>query len=382
MTIESIRVRGYRSVMDVRLELGRVNVLVGPNGCGKTNLYRAMLLMAEAARGGLSRVFASEGGFPSALSAGHPKQKGPRQVSVEARIDELEYGLTCGLPAPGDWYKIGAQKFATAFGLDPAVKSEQVQVYADGRAVTMLERRGAHAWTRDASGGRVEFPVALDRSETAVAQLRDPERFPVLFRLREALFSWRFYHGFRTDLDAPLRQPQFGVFTPVLSDDGVDLAAALQTIFEQNEGAHDFLQEAISRVIPGARLVVEVDRGRALFELRVEIRGALKRHLGARELSDGTLRFICLLAALLSPRPPDLLALNEPETSLHPDLIDPLADLIVDAASRSQIWLTTHSRELADRIAEQTGESSIELDMVDGETIVRGRDFLGGRRLD
>jgi predicted ATPase len=96
----------------------------------------------------------------------------------------------------------------------------------------------------------------------------------------------------------------------------------------------------------------------------------LLRPLDATELSDGTLRYLCLLAALMSPRPPRLLALNEPETSLHPDLLDGLAQMIVRASKHSQMWITTHSPELARLIESHSGHPSIELELIDGETSV------------
>jgi predicted ATPase len=91
----------------------------------------------------------------------------------------------------------------------------------------------------------------------------------------------------------------------------------------------------------------------------------------ARELSDGTLKFLCLAAALLSPRPPALIALNEPESSLHPDLLPPLAQMIVDASEFSQIWVSTHSMQLARSIQEISGRAPIELELVDAETRIR-----------
>ena len=97
----------------------------------------------------------------------------------------------------------------------------------------------------------------------------------------------------------------------------------------------------------------------------------IARPLRAAELSDGTLRYLCLLAALLSPRPPTFLALNEPETSLHPDLLAPLAHLVARAAKTSQICLTTHAEPLASAIARLTGTPAIHLQKVDGETTVR-----------
>jgi predicted ATPase len=99
----------------------------------------------------------------------------------------------------------------------------------------------------------------------------------------------------------------------------------------------------------------------------------IQRPLEASELSDGTLRYLCLVAALLTPRPPELLALNEPETSLHPQLLEPLGRLIARASRSSQMFVTTHSRELADAIGNSADGRTIELALVDGETRVAGQ---------
>ncbi|MBS0262992.1 MAG: AAA family ATPase, partial [Planctomycetes bacterium] len=81
-------------------------------------------------------------------------------------------------------------------------------------------------------------------------------------------------------------------------------------------------------------------------------------------------KYLCLVAALLTERPPGLIALNEPESSLHPDLIRPLATLIAQASQRSQVWVTTHSRALADALSEETGVTPIGLRLENGETII------------
>jgi predicted ATPase len=112
---------------------------------------------------------------------------------------------------------------------------------------------------------------------------------------------------------------------------------------------------------------LRIEADDTLFSMRLEVPGLL-RPLTAREFSDGQLRFLCLCGALMSPRPPSLLALNEPETSLHPDLIDPLARLIVRASKDTQLWITTHSRVLAERIEEHSGIPGIELKLWNGET--------------
>jgi predicted ATPase len=100
------------------------------------------------------------------------------------------------------------------------------------------------------------------------------------------------------------------------------------------------------------------------------------RPLDAAELSDGTLRYLLWIAALLTPRPPELMVLNEPETSLHPDLLDALARLIARASERSQVIVVTHAQRLIAALSEQQGCHSIMLEKIFGETSVVGMNKL------
>jgi predicted ATPase len=186
-----------------------------------------------------------------------------------------------------------------------------------------------------------------------------------LSALSGALVRWRFYHHFRTDPDAPVRQPQIGVRTPALAHDGSDLAAALMTVREI--GDRKLLEESVERAFPGARLEVGQDQGR--FSFRLAMPGLL-RPLEATELSDGTLRYLCLVAALLSPRTPPFLALNEPETSLHSDLLPALAELVADAGKRGQVLVTTHAEPLARALEDRVGASAVHLAKRDGATVI------------
>jgi predicted ATPase len=360
MVISQIEVQGYRSVRDVWFKLRRVNVLVGPNGCGKSNLYRGIYLIAAAANGQFARTLAEEGGMPSVLWAG-PRGKGPVRLTLGVRVDDLKYKLTCGMvpTTPGD---------PTAFRLDPDIKEEQIDYFnASGKSTNLLKREAGTVNARDAEGRKVAFPIMLSPGESVLSGLREPHRFPEISALRQEILSWRFYHQFRTDAGSPLRQPQVGVMTPVLAHDGSDFAAALQTIIEI--GDSEALFEAVDQAFPGAELSIE--SGDSEFVALMKMPG-FSRPFSTKELSDGTLHYLCLLAALLSPRPPSLLALNEPETSLHPDLYEPLAKLIAQASQNSQLWITTHARELADYILEYTGEAPIELHKDDGETKIVG----------
>jgi predicted ATPase len=184
-----------------------------------------------------------------------------------------------------------------------------------------------------------------------------------MLRLREDMRAWRFYDHFRTDSAAPARQTQIGTHTPVLGHDGADLAAALQTIREIGEP--EALDASIDDAFPGSRVAVTNVDGR--FDVEMSQHGLL-RPLKSAELSDGTLRYLLWVAALLTPRPPGLLVLNEPETSLHPDLLPALARLITGAADRSQVLVVSHAAGLIDALQSQPECHAIMLDKRFGET--------------
>ena len=362
--IRRLHAEGYRSVRDLSLDLHPINVLTGPNGCGKSNLYNSLVLIGRAAEGRLARAIAEEGGTPSVFWAGGERirmqrKRPPRRVIIGFENEDYGYELQIGLPSPNE------HALATMFTLDPRVKEEYIWPSGTKKRVLMLKRDEPTAWLRDNEGNMVSYPFKIAKSESVLSQIIDPHLYPEISSVRSQILAWRFYHSFRTDSESPLRQPQIGVQTPVLSHDGSDLAAALRTILEI--GDESALTEAIHQALGGASLVIDAEETQ--FKMSLQIPGLL-RPLQPREFSDGQLRFLCLCAALLSPRPPSLLALNEPETSLHPDLIDSLARLIVVASTYTQLWITTHSRHLAEKIEQHSGLPQIHLEMRDGETSI------------
>jgi predicted ATPase len=358
MNLNQLHINGYRSIRSLECKLSALNVVVGANGCGKTNLYRSLYLLGAAADGRLSHSIAEEGGMASALWAGE-RTKGPVRLTLKVRLDDVLYEIALGLPPPAP--TIGPAR--SVFVLDPEVKEEKIAVYTHGRAVNLLDRKNTTVNAREVDGVMQSFPGELSPAESVLADLREPHRFPVLSALRGALLHWRFYHQFRTDEGSPIRQPQIGVRTPALSHDGRDLAAALQTIIEI--GDRQQLADSIHRAFAGAYLDLDCDKGR--FETRLRS-PQFQRPFQARELSDGTLRYLCLLAALLSPTPPLFMAFNEPEASLHPDLFEPLADLFIDASKVSQILVTTHSERLATLLARRENAVVVRLVKVEAET--------------
>lgn len=355
--IRHLEVEGYRSIRKLRLSLEQVLVVVGANGTGKSNLLGALRLLRDAADGSLGRNVVVNGGIPSLSWAGDRKAREPVRIRAAVELDELGFELALGPVPSSPGARGGADP--SPFTLDPEVKREVITLH--GSAIA--ERTGPAATLRDTDGDPVLFQH-LWANESVLSQVVDPSRFPGPSLLARQLASWRFHTHLPVHADAPARRPMTPVRTPVLADDARDLASALRTIHEV--GDRDLLHHAVGNALPGHRLLLD---GRT-----VQLDGpGTRRPLTAAELSDGTVRFLCLLAILLSPRPPSLLVLDEPEGSLNDRLLEGLADLIGAISSTTQVILTTHSIPLAEHVEATTGSAAAELELFEGETRVVGQ---------
>jgi len=397
-TVSTLAIEGYRSLRRLVVPLQRVNVVTGTNGSGKSSLYRALRLLADTSRNGAVAALAREGGLASTLWAGpeagsasmkrrgHPVQgMNRRGASVSLKLgfsgERFGYAIDLGLPGLVPTSRIGPE-VQTAFLLDPEIKTESIWHGVDLRPSTLLtERGGSIVRIRDETGSWRVVDHQLRPYDSMLSELGATEQAPEVTAVREQLQSWRFYDHFRTDPDAPARRGQIGTRTPVLSADGSDLAAVLQTIVENGGG--QLLDEAIDQAFPGSRLEViypgsdpTTEGGTGVFEIAINQPGLL-RPMGAEELSDGTLRYLLLVAALLSPRPPALFVLNEPESSLHPELLEPLSNLIHTAGERTQVIVVTHAEALVGHLAIGGHSASpsqiLQLAKEEGETKVIGQ---------
>jgi predicted ATPase len=376
--IQMLAIANYRSLRELVVPLGQLTVITGANGSGKSNLYRALRLLANTSQGNVVASLAREGGLNSTLWAGPeeisramrkgtvPVRGGPRKDVVSLRLgfasDELSYAIDLGLPTTN----------APSFGRDPAIKRECIWAGPRFRAAALLaDRRGPSVRVRTHDGDWEVLRQDLATFDSMLMQVADANRAPEVLTLRERMRHWRFYDHFRVDADAPARQPQLGTQTPVLSQDGRDLAAALQTI--RDIGDRRSLDAAVTDAFPGSR--VEVSSVDCRFDIEMHQQGLL-RPLRSAELSDGTLRFLLWIAALLTPRPPELMVLDEPETSLHPDLLPAFARLIIHASRNTQVWVVSHSSRLVAALSEDAECRSIVLEKELGETRIAGQGLL------
>ena len=362
--LSTVAIRGYRALRELVLPLNRLTMVTGANGSGKSSVYRALRLLADCGRGEVIGSLAREGGLQSARWAGPTTMNRPVELELGFASDDIGYLTDLGLPVPA----------TSMFDRDPQIKREVVFAGPVMRPASTLVQRDGPLVRRARNTGRGfdQITSALPSHRSVLTEFADPGQLPELAAVRERLRGWRFYDGFRTDADAPSRRPQVGTRTPTLADDGADLAAAIQTIIEAGSGAgSETLQRAVADAFAGASVSVSAVDG--LFDLHVHQPGML-RPLRSAELSDGTLRFLLWAAALLAPQPPSLMVLNEPETSLHPDLLKPLATLIQAAADVTQVIVVTHSSILLDGVHPRADR--VELIKDRGQTHIDGQGAL------
>ncbi|WP_207260357.1 AAA family ATPase [Pseudomonas sp. GW101-3H06] len=376
--LKTLAVANYRSINKLVIPLGQLNLITGPNGSGKSNLYRALRLLAETAQGGVVNALAREGGLDSTFWAGPQTlsrrmrngevpiestvRHGPKRLRLGFASDDFSYSIALGLPEPS----------RSAFSLDPEIKKECIWSGPFYRPASLLVDRDGPMIRARANRSWDVLAQHTPNFDSLFDQIGSLRSSPEVLQMREFIRRWRFYDHFRSDADALVRQPQLGTRTPVLHHDGRDLAAALQTIIEI--GDPEALQSAISDAFPGARLHIQpLAGGRFAIEFYQE---GLLRPLSAAELSDGTLRYLLLVAALLTPRPPTLMVLNEPETSLHPDLLPALARLIIRTSEQCQVWVVSHARRLISALQEDPECNCIVLEKNLGQTGMVGQRML------
>ncbi|MBO1769023.1 AAA family ATPase [Agrococcus sp. TF02-05] len=369
--IDRLAIEGYRSIRSLVVDLEPLTVVTGRNGTGKSSLYRALRLLAAAGRAQAVGELAADGGMDAvrwagperisrAVREGAPTQGLVRSGPIALRLgfgsaDGLGYAIDLGIPVAA----------ASMFDRDPVIKQEHVFAGLEPRPAAVLVERSGPLARVQADGGWRELSRSMAPWASVLDEHQGAADAPEIAGVRRAMASWRFHDAFRTDAGAPARQPQIGTRSPRLDDDGANVAAVLRTSIEAGLG--DGIARAIADAFDGAELEIVAADGRMTPALRQQ--GVL-RMLSAAELSDGTLQFLLLVAALTSVEQPGLIVLNEPERSLHVELVAPLAALIRRAAERTQIIVVTHQQQLADALA----GLRIELEKEHGETLVAGRE--------
>ncbi|MBK7827530.1 AAA family ATPase [Nannocystis sp.] len=364
--LERISLEGFLSFGPgvVEVELGPLNVLIGPNGAGKSNLVEALAVLRAVPRdlprpirhGGGVRDFLWKGEAPAA-EAKIEFVRAPGLVSAPGhQTPAVRYWLRFG--AQGSAFVVSGERLEAAVATAGKDKPYFYFGYEEGRA-TLNVKEGRRELRRE----------DIDPTQSILSQRRDPESYPEISALADELAKIRIYRNWSFGPDAPIRAScRADVRTDSLSEDFDNLPARLAVL------CNDFafkrrLRELLAIIAPSFDDVNIVPEGGQL-QLYVVDGG---RSMPARRLSDGTLRFLALLAILLDPSPPPLVVIEEPELGLHPDTLPVIRDLLLDARARTQLVVTTHSTMLVDGFTEHP-EAIVICDRVDGGTQLRRLD--------
>ena len=343
------------------LELKPLNVLIGPNGSGKSNLIEVIGLLKAAPSDVLAPI-REGGGGGNWIWRGEP-------TATEARVEIVVGSLLYPAGKQPLRYSVAFCPFVFGIGFLKEEIVEDKQAERDeGGAERYLWRSGANVILSylDESGKRSqrELPVNEIRSDLSIlSQLRDPIQYPELTYLGMGLTGIHLYREWSFGRFTPPRLPQKADLpNQALAEDGRNLGMVLNRL-EGDSKAKRRLLSALQKLYHGIDdYYVQVEAGSVQVFL---MEGNLR--IPATRLSDGTLRYLCLLAILCNPNLPPLVCLEEPELGLHPDILPGLAELLREASERCQLIVTTHSDTLVDALTE-TPESIVICEKENGQT--------------
>lgn len=361
MPIKRVSISGFRSLRDVTWEPGRLNVLIGPNNAGKSNLLRALALLQRSAAGEIADAVLQEGGMAPLLWDGQATELrwAIEGVGFGVADNPLTYELMLRRLGVSSGFRVEHELLADYTRFRKGEKSQPFKY---------LERDPRHAVTWDQEERRLlAHDGSVPDDQTLLSLLGGPFGLPVVLGLRRNLASWRIYHALRVDAESPLRQAAVARVEQRLAADGGNLIPVLHSLYSgQREFKHTL--DAAMRAAFGEEFEELVFPPAADQRVQLRVRWAsLKIEQSAQDLSDGTMRFLALIAILANPNPGALVAIDEPETGLHPRMFRVVADLAAEAAERTQVVFTTHSPQLLDALAEQQPTTTV-AQLQDGAT--------------
>jgi predicted ATPase len=393
MKVLKLEIEGYRSFKAQTWCPGDLNVVIGPNASGKSNLLRVLEMLSEAARGQLGSYVQREGGMEPVVWDGRAEKlrfcakMTPIPPYADVAKDALTYDLTLQRLGKSSSYRIEREVLANALDMklldrDPhhAVVFSMASQSLETVSGTTTTTTTPPPTTTTTPGPSIEAqPASLSEEEPLLASAAGPfaaNRFVADFQ--KELAAWEVHQDFLTHREAPIRTPQVTRADTVLTSDGQNLIAVLHSLYTADRDFETEINTAMQAAFgEDFDKLVFPPAADGRVQLRVRWR-SLRREIPAGDLSDGTLRFLFLVAALANPNAPPLIAIDEPETGLHPSMLPIVAEYARDAAARSQVILTTHSAAFLDAFGTEPPTTTV-AEWQDGQTVLR---VLAGERLE
>ena len=335
MKIKKLDIEGFRSLRNVSWTPGNLNVIIGPNGTGKSNVLRFLELISISAQGKLGRYIQSSGGMePNVWDGIASSIRFSLETSKEDGVKQYE--LELARLGKGSSYRVENERLT---------QSQRSQDGLESPAVKLLERTGKQAVIFGETEQIFSTPDDFFVEEESLLSVASGPftNNHLIPPFQKWLSSIAVYHDVTTGKDAPIRLPAIARMEKRVDPDGQNLISVLHTLYT---GDRDFKRDINSAM----QAAFGDDFEELVFppasDQRIQMRirwKSLKREQSEAELSDGTLRFLFLLTVLASPSPAPVIAIDEPETGLHPSMLPLIAEYAIDASTRSQVILTTHS---------------------------------------
>ena len=361
------------------LELKRLNVLIGPNGSGKSNLLEGLDVLRSAPRD-LVAPIREGGGIRDWIWRGKPEGTAHIEAIVENPQGPQALRYRLGFAERGQRFELIEERIENEQSDEG---HEEPYIYYNqkgGRAfltfkdeddlspeiLATVKAKFPHVRPRLGYDFR---PEEIKPDQSILSQRKDPDQYPELTYLGEVLSRIRIYREWSLGRDSPLRLPQKADLpNDFLQEDGKNLALVLNR-FQGEPAVKRRLLDALSKFYEG------------ITDFHVKIEGSTVQLfleegdvvIPATRLSDGTLRYLCLLAVLCHPQPPPLICIEEPELGLHPDILPTVSKLLLDASERSQLIVTTHSDMLVDALTNEWW-SIVVCEKHEGQTVMRRLD--------
>jgi predicted ATPase len=332
--LDRIEIAGYRSIRALELELNALNVMIGANGSGKSNLIGALGLLGELVDRRLQVHVARQGGANALMHFG---QKRTKQLRISARLGEIEYEVE----------------------LEPGARD--TLVFASERAFISLDE--------SASEGEDFVRLRREYKESGLEDVATERPHGPSSQVLKAMRGWRVFQFHDTSATAEIKLKHSIQDNRTLRSDGGNLAALLHGLRHGSPRCYREIVDTVQMIAPFFDdFVLEPDAANPDM-IQLEWRHRTDpSYFGAHSLSDGTLRFMCLATLLLQPTKPSLIVIDEPELGLHPAAIVQLAELLRVVSRESQIIVATQSVTLLDQFA---AEDVIVVERDNGESTFR-----------
>lgn len=339
-----------------RLDLRSLNVLIGPNGSGKSNFLEALALLHAAPRD-LSPIVRLGGGISNWIWKGHDQPGATATLEVTLNLPRVKIPLRYSLSFVDSsaTLEVTDERLENEAATQGEAKPYFYFGYENGRPMLNISGKPRELHRED-----------LNPHQSVFSQRKDHEQYPEVTRVGEYFDAFNLYRDWCIGPLSAIRRAQpADLPRQTLSEDLQNLGLVVNRIRQEPKLKADFIHYVRLLSPEVVDLEVDIDQGRV--QLVLQEQGFA---IPAPRMSDGTLRWVLLLATLLNPTPPPLVCIEEPELGMHPDLVRTVADLLKKAADRTQIVATTHSSDLVNAFTD-TPEVVVVCEKEEGATVMR-----------